>query len=304
MAGARKRKGDKVDGWLILDKPLGLSSAGAVGRVRWLYNAAKAGHAGTLDPLATGVLPIALGEATKTMSYMVDGAKAYRFTAHWGEARNTDDAEGEIVATSDVRPTADQIRGALPQFTGDIAQLPPAYSALKIGGQPAYALARAGNAPELAIRQVTVTAFDLEACPDADHAVFTVRCNKGVYIRSLARDLARALGTVGYVASLRRTAVGRFTEAAAIPLDLLESVGHIAPRLGYLKPVETALDDIPALAVTEIDCFRLRQGQAVEIPRTAISPLSGVVQATHAGRVVALATVDGESLRPIRVLNL
>ena len=307
MAAARRRKGEKIDGWLVLDKPLGLSSAAAVARVKRLFGAAKAGHAGTLDPLATGVLPVALGEATKTVRFVMDGAKTYRFTVRWGEARATDDAEGEVTGTSAARPSEAAIAAMLPRFTGEIAQVPPVYSALKLGGRPAYARARAGETPALAARRVRVDRFVLEACPDPDHARFTVQCGKGVYIRSLARDLAQALGTLGHVAELRRTAVGKFGEALAIPLDLLDALGHSAARFGYLRPVETALDDIPALAVTDSDCRRLRQGQKVEISRTAEPPtvgLGGLVRATHAGRVVALARVDGDSLKPVRVLNL
>ncbi|MBI3452160.1 MAG: tRNA pseudouridine(55) synthase TruB [Rhodospirillales bacterium] len=320
----RKPKGDKVDGWLILDKPAGLTSAQAVGRVRRLFNAAKAGHAGTLDPLATGVLPIALGEATKTMPYMVEGTKTYRFTVAWGERRTTDDAEGAVTETSAVRPDTAQIEAALPGFRGDIAQVPPVYSAIKLAGRPAYARARAGEAVTLAPRTIRIDRLALVNIPDRNHAEFIAECGKGTYIRGLTRDIALALGTVGYVAALRRLAVGRFTENDAIPLDKLEGLGHIPARLAYLRPVETALDDIPALAVTEADALRLRQGQAVQIPRAADSsvagPISGqegvrawrpgqVVYATLADRPVAIARLDGDNrqdmiLRPLRVLNL
>jgi tRNA pseudouridine55 synthase len=309
---ARKRKGDKVDGWLVLDKPLGLSSAGAVAAIKRLFNAAKVGHAGTLDPLATGVLPIALGEATKTMSYMVDGAKAYRFTVRWGEARVTDDAEGEVSATSSVRPSAAEIRAALPAFTGQVVQTPPVYSAIKLAGKPAYARARAGENVEIAPRTVQIDRFELEAQPDADHAVFRVDCGKGTYIRSLARDLSAVLGTVGFVAALRRLNVGPFGEKDAIPLEKLASVGHSPARFTYLRPIETALDDIPALAVTEAESSRLKQGQAVQIRRAAHDHepnQPGVVLATAAGLPVALAMLEPAQaevaiLRPLRVLNL
>jgi tRNA pseudouridine55 synthase len=307
---ARKRKGDKVDGWLVLDKPAGLSSAVAVAAVRRAFNAAKAGHGGTLDPLATGVLPIALGEATKTVSFVMDGAKVYRFTLRWGEARTTDDSEGEVTETSDVRPSEADILKALPRFVGEIEQAPPAYSAIKLSGKPAYARARAGEDVQPAARLVRIDRFELESRPDSDHAVFRVECGKGVYIRSLARDLARVLGTVGHVAALRRLAVGRFDEKAAIKLELLGSLGHSPARLKYLLPVETALDDIPALAVTEAESLRLRRGQSVRIQHAAQERGSGgVVLATAHGLPVALATMapaaSGDAtLRPVRVLNL
>jgi tRNA pseudouridine55 synthase len=306
----RKRKGDKVDGWIVLDKPRGLSSAGAVAAVRRAFNAAKAGHAGTLDPLATGILPIALGEATKTVGFAMAGAKVYRFTLRWGEERSTDDSEGEITVTNAVRPSEDAIRAALPRFIGDIEQMPPAYSALKLNGKPAYARARAGEEVILAARQVRIDGLTLEALPDPDHAVLRVECGKGVYIRSLARDLARALGTAGHVAELRRLAVGPFVEKDAISLENLGSVGHSPARFRYLRPVETALDDIPALAITEVESLRLRQGQSVRIPRTAQdSALTGVVLATSGGLPIALAKMEpaatGDAmLRPVRVLNL
>ncbi len=308
---ARTRKGDKVDGWLILDKPAGLSSAGAVAAVKRLFNAAKAGHAGTLDPLATGVLPIALGEATKTVAFVQDGAKAYRFTLRWGEARDTDDAEGAVTATSELRPADAAIRAALPSFVGEIEQLPPAYSALKLQGRPAYARARAGEVVELAPRRVRIDRFELESCPDPERAVFRVECGKGTYIRSLARDLARVLGTVGYVAELRRLTVGRFGADTAISLENLASLGHSPARFSHLRPVETARDDIPALAITEADSLRLRQGQAVRVRRAAHEQgpePSRVALATAKGRPVALVQVEPDAeyllVRPQRVLNL
>ena len=306
----RRRKGDKVDGWLVLDKPAGLSSAGCVSSVRRLFNAAKVGHAGTLDPLATGVLPIALGEATKTVPFAMDRTKVYRFTVRWGEARATDDAEGEVTARSDVRPSETAIRAALPRFTGEVEQVPPVYSALKQKGRPAYERARAGEAVETPPRRVRIDEFVLESLPDADPAVFQVACGKGTYIRSLARDLSVALGTVGHVAELRRLAVGRFTEAGAITLAKLASLGHSPARFAYLRPVETALDDIPALAVTAADSLRLRRGQAVQIRRASPEhePDPPIALATAQGQPVALVRVEsapeGAVLRPVRVLNL
>jgi tRNA pseudouridine55 synthase len=299
----RGKRGAKVDGWVILDKPIGIGSTQAVGKVRRLFGADKAGHGGTLDPLASGVLPIALGEATKTVPFVMDGRKEYRFTLRFGEARSTEDAEGEIVATSEVRPTEQQIRDILPRFTGDITQTPPAFSAVKIAGQRAYDLARAGMAVDLKPRQVRIDRLQLVARPEADHADFVVECGKGTYIRSLGRDLARALGTVGHLSALRRTVAGPFTEQAAISLSKLESLGHIPALLGVLAPVATALDDIPALALTEAQADRLRRGQPVLLSRDA--PPAGVLLRAEAGsKLIALCRCDGAALRPVRVFNL
>ena len=298
-----KRPKNKVDGWVVLDKPLGLGSTQAVGKVRWLFAAEKAGHGGTLDPLATGVLPIALGEATKTVPFIMDGHKEYRFTLRFGEARATDDGEGDVTATSDVRPIDEAIRTALGRFIGDIEQMPPAFSALKIGGQRAYDLARAGEPVELKPRTVTIDRLELLARPDADHADFVVGCGKGTYIRSLGRDLATALGTVGHLSALRRTAVGPFREEAAISLPKLEALGHIPPLLGALVPVATALDDIPALALTGTQADRLRHGQPVLLTRDA-PPSGTLVRAETGSKLVALVRSDGAALQPVRVFNL
>jgi tRNA pseudouridine55 synthase len=298
-----KRPKNKVDGWVVLDKPLGMGSTQAVGKVRWLFAAEKAGHGGTLDPLATGVLPIALGEATKTVPFIMDGRKEYRFTLRFGEARATDDGEGEVIATSDVRPTDEAIRAARGRFIGDTEQMPPAFSALKIGGQRAYDLARAGETVDLKPRTVTIDRLELLARPDADHADFVVGCGKGTYIRSLGRDLARALGTVGHLSALRRTAVGPFREEAAISLPKLEALGHIPPLLGALVPVATALDDIPALALTGTQADRLRHGQPVLLTRDA-PPSGTLVRAETGSKLVALVRSDGAALQPVRVFNL
>jgi len=298
-----RRKKQKIDGWVVLDKPLGLGSTQAVGRVRWLFSAEKAGHGGTLDPLATGVLPIALGEATKTVPFVMDGAKEYRFTLRFGEARSTEDAEGEVIATSDARPTDAAIRAVLGAFTGEIEQIPPAFSALKIDGKRAYDLARAGETVEMKPRKVIVSRLELVSRPDANHADFVVGCGKGTYIRSLGRDLAQALGTVGYLSALRRTAAGPFREEAAISLPKLEALGHIPPLLGALVPVATALDDIPAQAMTETQADRLRQGQSVFLTRDAPPP-GTLCRAECGSRLVALVRSDGASLQPVRVFNL
>jgi tRNA pseudouridine55 synthase len=313
---ARKRHGLPISGWVVLDKPGGMTSTQAVSAVKRLANAAKAGHAGTLDPLATGVLPIALGEATKTMPYVVDAQKRYRFTARWGEARATDDAEGAVTATSPNRPSRDEILAVLPEFHGLIEQVPPAFSALKIDGQRAYDLARAGEEVELASRQVRIDRFALEDMPDADHAVFAVACGKGAYMRALCRDLALRLGTVGHLSALRRTAVGRFTEERAISLESLRPFGHSPARpdalaeSGHLLSVETALDDIPALALSDIEANRLRSGQPVglfhRMDRERIGHLESgsVVCAMSGGKPVALARFQEGDLRPLRILNL
>ena len=306
----RKRRGKAIHGWIIIDKPGGLSSNAVVGRVRRLTGAAKVGHAGTLDPMATGVLPMALGEATKIVSYLMDGAKAYRFTVRWGEQRDTDDAEGEVVATSDARPAKEQILAVLGNFIGDIEQVPPVFSAIKIEGKRAYALARADQAPEMKPRTIHIEDLKLLSVVDADHAEFEAVSGKGAYMRSLARDLGTALGTVGHIVQLRRIAVGPFDEKQAISLDKLESLRHSAPLSEHLLPVETVLDDIPALALTETEARKLGQGQAIPVlPVASRSPLKNigqgdVVRVMAEGRLVALAKINGGEIRPFRVMNL
>lgn len=311
---ARRRKGQPIHGWLVLDKPEGLTSTQALSRVRRLLNAEKAGHGGTLDPIATGILPIALGEATKTVSYAMDGEKTYRFTLRWGERRTTDDREGEVIERSDRRPTAAEIEAALPAFLGHIEQVPPQFSAIKVDGERAYDIAREGDAVDLQPRTVRIDRFALTGLPDADHAEFEVDCGKGTYIRSLARDLAEALGTVGHVGTLRRTRVGRFTLDRAISLDDLAAMEQGAAAETLLLPIETALDDIPALALTEAEAHRLRHGQSVALltrqDRERLKALhgtageGGAVFAHLGGTPVALARVEGAEVRPVRVLNL
>jgi tRNA pseudouridine55 synthase len=300
---SRRKKGEKIDGWVVLDKPVGLGSTPAVSKVRRLFGALKAGHGGTLDPLASGVLPIALGEATKTVPFVMDGRKEYRFTLCFGQARSTEDAEGEVTATSDLRPTDEAIRSALATFIGDIEQVPPAFSALKIEGKRAYDLARASQPVDLKPRRVLIDRLALLGRPDTDHADFVVSCGKGTYIRSLGRDLARGLGTVAHLSALRRTAAGPFREEAAISLPKLEALGHIPALLGALAPVATALDDIPALALTEAQADRLRQGQPVLLTRDA-PPSGALLRAETGSRLVALVRSDGTSLKPVRVFNL
>ncbi len=305
----RKRSGLAIDGWLAIDKPLEMTSTQVVAAVRRLTGAAKVGHGGTLDPLASGVLPVALGEATKTVQYVMDGAKTYRWQVRWGEARSTDDREGEVTGTSPLRPDAASIEAALAAFHGEIAQVPPAFSAVKVAGERAYDLARAGAAPDLTPRRVRIDRFTLLAMPDADHADFETVAGKGTYIRSLARDLALALGTVGHVSRLRRIACGPFREDNAISLETLAEVGQGPALRSYLLPVETALDDIPALALTEAEARRLQSGQAVSLLRVAArNPLAAitqgiVVRAMEGRRLVALARVEGGEVRPVRVIH-
>ncbi|MFN4142160.1 tRNA pseudouridine(55) synthase TruB [Aestuariivirga sp.] len=303
-----KKQRIPVHGWVILDKPLGMSSTQAVGKVRFLFNAEKAGHGGTLDPLASGLLPIALGEATKTVSYAMDGRKIYRFTARWGEERQTDDLEGEVTARSDRRPTRQDIEAILPRFTGEILQAPPAFSAIRVAGERAYDLARAGVAVDLAERPVAIEALRLVEIPDADHATFEVTCGKGTYIRSLARDMGRALGTVAHVSMLRRVAVGPFTEAHMISLENLTELSHKAPggnaETGALLPIETVLDGIPALAIDGEKARRLRLGQPVLL-RGANAPIAEeAVLVTSGGKPVGIGQVSEGMLKPKRLFNL
>lgn len=304
---ARRKKGDPVSGWVVVDKPLGPTSSDVVNKVRRAFNAQKAGHAGTLDPLATGVLPIALGEATKTVPFVIDATKGYRFTIRFGEQTATDDAEGEVVGRSPVRPSDAEIEAMLPRFQGPIEQVPPAFSAIKVDGERAYARARAGEVVEMKPRPVTIHEIRLVSRPDPDHAELEILCSKGTYVRSLARDLALALGSLGHVSALRRTRHGPFREAAAIPLDKLLALGHIAPAPGlgaHLLPLETALDDIPAQAVSAEDAARLRKGQGVLLRGRDAPILSGSVLATHRGNPVALTEYGQGELRPVRVFNL
>jgi len=305
---ARVKKGRKLDGWIILDKPSGITSTQALNKVKRALDAQKAGHAGTLDPLATGILPLAFGAATKTVPYVMDATKVYHFTIRFGEGRNTDDAEGEVVATSDVRPTDDEIRAALPRFIGNIMQVPPVFSALKIEGERAYDMARDGRPPELPPRPAQVDRFELIGRPDADHAEFEVQSGKGVYMRALARDLSLACGTVGHIGTLRRLRVGPFNEAMAVPLDFFLDSEHTPATLAEtMRPLSTALDDIPALALNAAEFHALSQGQAISlvdlmgrIPDAA-NPDEGLVRITAAGRVVALARLSDGWLKPERL---
>ena len=306
----RRRKGKPIHCWVIIDKPAGMTSAAVVNAVKRITGAAKAGHAGTLDPLATGVLPIAMGEATKTVSYVVDGSKSYRFTLRWGMSTETDDSDGSVVDESSIRPDRAAIEAVLSQFKGEINQVPPKYSAVKINGNRAYALARANKEVILSPRIVNIHNIRLTGMPDTDHSEFEVDCGKGAYMRSLARDIALALGTVGHLSKLRRTAVGSFTEEDVISLDELSAIRQSADDSQHMLPVETALDDIPALVLTEIEASRLRNGQAVSLLRKVdLERIAGLTEgetvlAMSDERPVALTRYHAGEIRPVRVLNI
>ncbi|MEO8713451.1 MAG: tRNA pseudouridine(55) synthase TruB [Acetobacteraceae bacterium] len=305
----RRKRGRPLDGWLIVDKPPGLTSTDVVNRVRRAFDAQKAGHGGTLDPLATGVLPIAFGAATKTVPYVMDGTKLYRFSLRFGEARDTDDADGQVTARSEKRPSDAEIAAALPAFRGYIMQVPPAFSAVKVAGERAYDMAREGRAAVLEPRPARVDRFELVERPDADVAVFEVQSGKGVYMRGLARDLALACGTLGHVAALRRLRVGPFTEEKAIPLDKLARASDTPPASpDLLLPVATALADIPALALTETEASGLSHGQAISlvalmgrVPRAA-DPDGGLARAMAGSRVIGLCRLQDGWLKPERLL--
>src|SRR5438067_7359313 len=300
----REREGWGLHGWLVIDKPEGLTSARVVSQIK-RATGAKVGHAGTLDPLATGVLPLALGEATKTVRFAAAGWKHYRFRIRWGVARETDDREGAITAESAIRPDIAAIEAMLPRFTGTLLQQPPAYSAIKVAGRRAYKLARAGRPPDLPARPVRIAELRLSGVPDADHADFDAVVGEGTYIRSLARDLAEALGTLGHIAELRRLAVGRFGENQAISLDSAVALGHSLAASEHLLPIETALDDIPALALTAAEAARLRHGQLVTPHDAQLDDFANgtIVGARLDQLVVALARIENGGLRPVRIIN-
>lgn len=300
---ARRKKGLDISGWLILDKPVGPTSTDMVNRTRWLLQAKKAGHTGTLDPLASGILPIAFGEATKCVNLLMDAEKVYEFTIRWGAETQTDDAEGDVVQTSEERPSADTIRSALPRFTGTIWQAPPSYSAIKVQGERAYDLARDGQPVDLPEREVDVFELDLIDCPDADHARLRMVCGKGTYVRSLARDLGRVLGCYGHVAELRRSAVGPFHEDGSISLADFEGLCDKRAGQEALSPVETALDDIPALAVTGEQATRLKNGNPVRVLNFTSSD-DQTICVMHDRKPVALARYRDEWVEPVRVFNL
>ena len=315
---SRKKKGEAIHGWICFDKPLEMTSTSAVGKIRWLFQAQKAGHAGTLDPLATGILPIALGEATKTVPFLMEADKTYSFTITFGKTTDSYDAEGRITAESDARPTREAIEALLPQFIGVIEQVPPAFSAIKVDGKRAYDLARQGIEVELKAREIEIFDLSLDGF-DTETASFTLHCGKGTYVRSVARDICLDLGVCGHVTRLRREAVGAFETKDAITLEKLEDLVHRGAHLEALLGVETALDDIPGLPVTQDEAVRLKQGRDLALLPRQIEQLEDAlkarcdmgyhefpdtVQAVFKGVIVALCELRGGKLFPTRVLNL
>lgn len=304
-----KRKGLPINGWVILDKPAGLGSTDAVGAIKRAYNARKAGHGGTLDPFATGILPIALGEATKTVQYAMDGAKCYEMTLRFGTETDTLDPEGTVIAHSDMHPTTEAIQKILPRFMGSIEQTPPVFSAIKIDGKRAYDLARAGQHVDMKPRQVRIDGIEILDRPDAQTVQMRVDCGKGTYLRSLGRDIATALGSVGYLTALRRIKVGPFSLDDAISLEAVEAMGHTPPGSRNLLAIEAALDGIPAMVLSEVEAVRLRNGQTVPLLRKVdLERIAGLkngdaVVALCGGKAVALAAYARGEIRPMRILN-
>ena len=303
---ARRKKGRPVNGWLVVDKPIGVGSTQVVSKARWAFQAQKAGHAGTLDPLATGILAIAFGEATKTVPYAMDALKCYRFTVRWGETRDSDDAEGAVIARSDNRPSREQILEQLGGLQGEVMQRPPDYSAIKVDGARAYTLARSGEAVALAERPIWIEALNLIETPSADEAVFEMTCGKGGYVRAVARDLGAALGCGGHIVALRRLWAGPFSLEDAIPFEKLDEFRDMDGAETHLSPVSTGLDDIPALAVSGGQAAQLRQGRAIPITGAlAANDLSygDAAWASLNGEAVAIGAVKGGLFHPSRVLN-
>jgi tRNA pseudouridine55 synthase len=302
---ARRKKGDPVHGWLILDKPEGVTSTRALAIAKRLFNARKAGHAGTLDPLATGLLPVAFGEATKTVSYVVDGMKSYDFSVRWGQQTDTDDSQGSVVEEKDERPTREEIEAVLDQFVGEITQVPPQFSAIKVDGNRAYDLARDGEQVELKARTVLVEGLSLLDCPDANSAIFRADCGKGTYVRALARDLGQVLGCLGHVTALRRTKVGPFDISDAITLEALEAAADEGREtlMAHLLSVEHGLSALPGVRIEPSDAALLARGQPVLVRGRDAPIMTGPVYAISKGRLVALAEMDRGALRPTRVFN-
>lgn len=313
---SRRKRGNAIHGWIALDKPIDMTSTQAVAAVRRLFDANKAGHAGTLDPLASGILPIALGEATKTVPWLMEAEKGYRFRISWGVSTNSQDREGEVTARSDLRPDGAAIAAALAGFVGEISQVPPQFSAIKVNGERAYDIARAGETVELQAREVHLKSARLIEA-EKDSALLEILCGKGFYVRSLVRDLAISLGAEGHVAELRRTKVGPFTEESSCTLDALAESVHKGDACERLYPIETALADIPALAITGEDAFKLKQGRAIVLlphiveglrgkfhPRTiAGQDASRAVVAFHDGLAIALGDVRAGAFKPHRVFQ-
>lgn len=310
MSKPRKPKGRPVSGWLILDKPFDFGSTEAVSKIKWLFNAQKAGHAGTLDPLASGMLPIALGDATKTVPYVMDGRKIYEFTVSWGEERTTDDMEGEVLNASENRPNEQDIRDLLPKYTGTILQTPPQFSAIKIAGERAYDLAREGEVVEIPAREVEVHRLTLLACPDENTAHFEVECGKGTYVRALARDMGRDLGCYGFISELRRAMVAPFAEDAMVPLEKLielETIEDRDERLAaldaYLIDTSEALSSLPHLIINDDQAHRLKMGNPILLRGRDAPTQESEAYATARGRLVAIGEIGQGEFRPKRVFG-
>ncbi len=298
----RRRKGREVSGWLVVDKPAGITSTAVVNKVRWAFQAQKAGHAGTLDPAATGVLAVALGEATKTVPYITDALKCYRFTVTFGAATTTDDAEGEVIETAARRPSDAEIEAALAGFRGEILQVPPQFSAVKVEGERAYDLAREGEQLDLAARPLWVERLELIGRPDADHAELEMVCGKGGYVRSIARDLGRTLGCLGHVQALRRVWSGPFEAAAGVSLELVERLARTEEIDAYLQPLELGLADLPELKATPEGAARLRNGTPGMVIAADVD-YGDEAWASYQGRAVAVGQYRAGELHPTRVFN-
>lgn len=310
MSKPRKPKGRPVSGWLILDKPFDFGSTEAVSKIKWLFNAQKAGHAGTLDPLASGMLPIALGDATKTVPYVMDGRKIYEFTVSWGEERTTDDMEGEVLNASENRPSEQDIRDLLPKYTGKILQTPPQFSAIKIAGERAYDLAREGEVVEIPAREVEVHRLTLLACPDENTAHFEVECGKGTYVRALARDMGRDLGCYGFISELRRAMVAPFAEDAMVSLEKLTELETIEDRDerlaaldAYLIDTSEALSSLPHLIINDDQAHRLKMGNPILLRGRDAPTQESEAYATARGRLVAIGEIGQGEFRPKRVFG-
>ncbi len=300
---ARKKKGRAISGWLVVDKPLGLTSSAVVNKVKWAFDAQKGGHAGTLDPDATGVLAIALGEATKTVPYITDAEKAYRFTIRLGQATNTDDAEGEVIATSEMRPSDADILAALPKFTGQIMQVPPQFSAVKVDGERAYKRARDGEEMDLAARPLFVESLELVERPDADHAVLEMVCGKGGYVRSMARDLGAELGCYAHVTQLRRVWSGPFEVEDAIPFKILDEMAKDPALDEYLMPISVGLQDLPEVHLTPEGAARIRNGNPGMVLAANLE-YGDECWASYQGTPVAIGIYKAGELHPSRVFVL
>jgi tRNA pseudouridine55 synthase len=298
----RTKKGNPVNGWLVVDKPAGIGSTDVVNKVKWALNAQKAGHAGTLDPAATGVLAVALGEATKTIPYITDALKCYRFMVRFGVQTTTDDAEGTLVAQSTLRPADAQIAAALAAFRGDIQQVPPQFSAVKVDGARAYDLARAGEAMDLAARDLFVDSLEVLGRPDADHVALEMVCGKGGYVRSIARDLGAMLGCLGHVLWLRREWSGPFEASDGVSMDIIQSEARTDALIARLMPLEVALADLPELPATPEGAARLRNGNAGMV-LTSSAQYGDEAWASYQGRAVAVGVYKAGELHPTRVFN-